>query len=189
MTDDQLWQQQQDAQRFARERAQQLETEGIERLEQERIERDQLEEEERLYREERAQNRRETENGRSAEESERGTGRPLSLLSGLFGLMRRQHKAYRPVVPELQESHRSHSDDEGSPNNDTATAPVAPIVPPMHIIPGDETAGDFLDDRKLVNALSPSRGSCRHSTRRSCSLVLRLINVARTPAYRSGGHT
>ena len=140
MTDDQLWQQQQDAQRFARERAQQLETEGIERLEQERIERDQLEEEERLYREERAQNRRETENGRSAEESERGTGRPLSLLSGIFGLMRRQHKAYRPVVPELQESHRSHSDDEGSPNNDTPTAPVSSIVPPMHIIPGDETA-------------------------------------------------
>lgn len=93
MTDDQLWQQQQDAQRFARERAQQLETEGIERLEQERIERDQLEEEERLYREERAQNRRETENVRSAEESERGTGRPLSLLSGVGADPNLSHRA------------------------------------------------------------------------------------------------
>lgn len=161
MTDDQLWQQQQDEQRFARERAQQLETEGIERLEQERIERVLLEEEERLYRQERAESRRETENFRSAEESERGAGRPLSLLSGIFGLMRRQHRADRPVVPELPESHRSHSDDEDSPNNDTATARVAPIVPPMHIIPGNEAAVAAIAPLFQETALTTGSSSMR----------------------------
>lgn len=161
MTDDQLWQQQQDEQRFARERAQQLETEGIERLEQERIERALLEEEERLYRQERAESSRETENFRSAEESERGAGRPLSLLSGIFGLMRRQHRADRPVVPELPESHRSHSDDEDSPNNDTATARVAPMVPPMHIIPGNEAAVAAIAPLFQETALTTGSSSMR----------------------------
>ena len=132
MIDDQQWQQQQDEQRIARERAQQLESERIERLEQERIEREQLQEDERQYREERVQHRREAPSSHLNEGAERNVGGPLSLLVGMFGRLRHcppeGHSGLQEPVGTISEALSSAP---------TAPAPLEaePVVQPMHIPP------------------------------------------------------